>query len=262
MGQNFSIAGLTNYSLKKFLDFLWQHFLLLISLFFLALGVAVCVRSDLGCSVISSAPYSFYLAGNRGFTPTLTLGMYTNLLNLLLVCCQIAVLRKQFQLVQLLQLIIGAVFGLLIDCCMKFTSIFEFNNFISKSSAMVMGCTIMAVGVAMEIRCASITMPGEGLPAALSKKTGKSFALMKIYVDICLVALAIVSMFFFFGKWEWHIVGIGTLFATLYCGYAVKFISRHLGWFDKLLGYTPDFKRYFYGLARYIQVKLKSNERL
>lgn len=82
---------------------------------------------------------------------------------------------------------------------------------------------------------------------------------MKIYVDMCLVAAAIISMYAFFGEWRWNIVGIGTLFTMIYCGMAVKLISRHLNWSDSFLGYKPGFRRYFYGLARYMQSKIGNN---
>lgn len=213
-----------------------RQFLLLISLFFLALGVALCVRSDLGSSVISSAPYAFFLAGKQSLVPGLTLGMYTNLLNVLLVAGQIVVLRHRYRPWQLLQLFIGIVFGLLIDASMAISVFLETVDGLGmRLLIMLAGSTLMALGVSMEMRCASITMPGEGLPAALSKITGKPFADMKILTDIFLVSIAVVSSFLFFGEWKWNVVGVGTLFAMLYIGLAVKVISRHLGWFDRLL---------------------------
>lgn len=244
----------------KISAFIWQHFLLLVSLFFLALGVAICVRSNLGSSVISSTPYSFTLAGESGLSPNLSLGMYTNILNVILVVCQIFVLKNQFQLVQLFQLIIGTVFGVLIDFSMFLTSTFQSPDFKIQIIEMILGSTIMAFGVSLEIRCASITMPGEGLPAAISKKTGKPFGYIKIFVDIALVVSAIVSMLVFFGEWRWNIVGIGTLFAMLYCGMAVKLISNHLKWFDTLVGFSPNLIRYFYGLAKYLHYNQFSND--
>lgn len=236
----------------KITAFIWQHLLLLVSLFFLALGVAVCIRSSLGSSVISSAPYSFYLAGEEGLMPGFSLGMYTNALNVILVLGQIIVLRSRFQIIQLLQLLIGVIFGILIDASMQITSILTSQNLPIRFFEMLVGSTVMALGVAMEIRCASITMPGEGLPAALSKKTGRPFATMKIYVDIALVLMAIISMWIFFGSWQWNIVGLGTLFAAIYCGVAVRLISKHLDWFDRLLGYRPGFRRIFFGLAAFL----------
>ena len=241
---------------QRIIGFIWQHILLLLSLFLLALGVAICIRSSLGSSVISALPYSFTLAGEDGLVPQLTLGMYTNILNVLLVLGQIIVLRKNFNPIQLLQLFIGVVFGVLIDLSMIMTTVLITSNIPFQLIEMVAGSSIMALGVAMEIRCASITMPGEGLPAALSKLTGKPFANMKINVDLCLVLSAIISMFIFFGTWRWNIVGVGTLFAAIYCGMAVKFINKRLDWFDRLLGYQPGFRRYFFGLAQYLQTRL------
>lgn len=56
-----------NESIKeKIIGFVWQHFLLLCSMFFMTLGVALCVRSNLGSGVISSIPMAFTLAGEAG----------------------------------------------------------------------------------------------------------------------------------------------------------------------------------------------------
>lgn len=233
--------------------FAWQHAMLLVSLFVLAFGVALCVRSNLGSSVISSAPYALTLAGEAGIAPAWSLGMYTNVLNVLLVIGQIAVLRRRFQPVQLLQLAIGVVFGLFIDLSMGITAAMGSDWLPMQLLVMVGGCTTMALGVAMEVRCASITMPGEGLPVALSRVTGRPFADMKICVDISLVGLAVVAMMVCFGHWVWEVVGVGTLFAMVYIGFAVKQISRRMGWFDRLLRYRPGFRRYVYGLARFLQ---------
>lgn len=219
------------------INFIRRQLCLLASLFLLALGVSLCVRSDLGSSVISSAPYAFFLAGEKGLAPAWSLGMYTNLLNILLVCSQILVLRRKYRPSQLLQLFIGVVFGVFIDISMAMTSLLIFDNLAINSLLMFIGATLMALGVAMEMKCASITMPGEGLPAALSRINGKSFANMKIIVDVGLVAMAIMASYLFFGQWMWNIVGPGTLFAMLYIGLAVKFISGHLTWFERLL---PD----------------------
>lgn len=237
---------------EKIVSFVWQHLLLLVSLFIMTLGVVLCVRSNLGSSVISSCPLAFSLAGAEGLAPPLSLGNYTNLLNCLLVMGQVVVLRRRFQAVQLLQLLIGVVFGAMIDLNMALTDALVCDTLVSQGVAQFAGCTVMAVGIAMEMRCGSITMPGEGLPAAVSKLTGRSFANVKIIVDITLVVLAVISCYLFFGRWLWNVIGPGTLFAMVYVGVAVKLISRRLGWFDRLLGYRPGLRRYLYGLARYV----------
>ena len=95
-------------------------------------------------------------------------------------------------------------------------------------------------------------MPGEGFPVAVSRMTGIEFPKVKICVDSSLVILAVIFSFIFFGAWQWYIVGIGTLFAMVYVGMVVKKVGKHLGWFDRILAYQPGFRRYVYGLARYL----------
>lgn len=82
-------------SLKdKIISFAWQHLLLVVSLFIMTFGVALCVRSSLGSSVISTIPFVMTLAGGIGEAPGLTIGEYTYLMNFFLVGLQILILRK------------------------------------------------------------------------------------------------------------------------------------------------------------------------
>lgn len=235
----------------RIISFLWQHILLLVSLFVMTTGVAVCVRSMLGSSVISTLPYVFETAGKEGVgVPRLTIGQYTYIMNALLVVGQICVLRRRFEAVQLFQLLVGFVFGSLIDVNMWLTSWLAPTALWAKVAAQVAGCTVLGLGIALEVRCGSVTMPGEGFPVAISAVTGVEFPKVKICVDTALVVLAVVFCYVFFGAWQWYIVGVGTLFAMVYVGMVVRSVGRHLGWFDRTLAYRPGFRRYVYGLAR------------
>ena len=217
----------------------------------MTLGVAVCVRSMLGASVISTLPYVFETAGKRGLgVPELTIGQFTYIMNGVLVVGQICVLRRRFEAVQLFQLLVGFVFGSLIDLNMLLTEWLVPSTLAAKIISQVAGCTILGIGIALEVRCGSVTMPGEGFPVAISTVTGVEFPKVKICVDTMLVFLAVVFCYVFFGAWQWYIVGIGTLFAMVYVGIVVRQAGKHLGWFDRILAYQPGFRRYVYGLAR------------
>ena len=238
---------------EKIIGFAWQHFLLLLSMFFMTFGVALCVRSNLGSGVISSIPMSFSLAGEAGLAPGLTIGGYTNIMNVILVVAQILVLRRRFEAIQLFQLLIGFVFGCLLDVNMWLTSFFStYQEIAAQIVAQLAGATILGCAVATEIRCGSVTMPGEGIQVAIARVSGRPFPIVKIIVDTTLVILAVISGYCFFGVWPWTVVGPGTLFAMFYVGYVVKMVNPHLGWFDRLLSYRPGFRRYIYGLARFI----------
>lgn len=236
----------------RLISFTWQHLLLIISLFVMTFGVALCVRSALGCSVISTIPYVMTLAGESSMTPEFTIGEYTYMMNAVLVLLQIAVLRRRFEWVQLFQLVIGFFFGFLLDVNMYVTSAIAYDTLPVQIAAQFTGCTVLAAGIAMEIRCGSVTMPGEGITVAISRVSSLPFPKAKIYVDTTLVAIAVILGYCFFGHWLWNVVGFATLFAMVYVGLAVKFISPHMAWFDRLLCYRPGFRRYVYGLARFL----------
>lgn len=225
---------------------------MLVSLFIMTVGVAVCVRSRLGSSVISVLPYVFETAGKQSMVPAFTIGQYTYIMNVVLVLGQLLVLRRRFEWVQLFQLVVGFFFGTLIDVNMLLTSWLEPVYLWQQMVAQVVGCTILGVGIALEVRCGSVTMPGEGFPVAISRVTGIDFPKVKIVVDVLLVLLGVVACYAFFGTWQWHIIGVGTLFAMFFVGVVVRFAGKRLGWFRRLLAYRPGFRRYVYGLARYI----------
>lgn len=236
----------------QFISFCWQHTWLIISLYIMTLGVALCVRSNLGSSVISSIPMAFAIAGQQQLTFPLTIGGYTNIMNICLVLLQIMVLRRRFDPTQLFQLVIGFLFGALIDINMILTSYFDYSKLWMQIAAQFLGCSVMAFGIALEVRCGSVTMPGEGIQVAFARVTGLPFPKMKIIIDTVLVALAVASCYYFWGHWQWNIIGPGTLFAMLYVGFCVKLLNQHLKWFDNVLNYQPGFRRYIFGLARFI----------
>lgn len=238
---------------ERIISFIWQHILLLISLWVMTLGIAFCVRSKLGSSVISTLPYVFEQAGTEGCgVPAWTIGGYTMVINALFVFLQICILRRHFEPVQLFQLVLGCIFGSLIDVNMWITSWLLPEALWEKALSQLAGCIILGTGIAMEVRCGSITMPGEGMPIAVSRVTGIEFPKAKIIVDCTLVVLAVTFGFIFFGSWQWHIVGFGTLFAMVFVGTVVKIVGKHLGFFERILTYHPGFRRYVYGLRRFI----------
>ncbi|MDE6328128.1 MAG: hypothetical protein K2L91_06340 [Duncaniella sp.] len=250
-------ATVLSFSKEKIVSFVWQHLLLMFSLYLMTLGVALCIRSDLGSSVISSLPLSLSTASQSGisYIPALSVGGYTIVMNFIFVALQIALLRRRFEPVQLFQLLIGLVFGWLIDINMLLTSVLDCSTLATQVLTQAAGCTVMGIGIAFEVKCGSVTMPGEGITVAISRITGQPFPKMKIYVDTTLVVLAVASCYLFFGAWRWNIIGPGTLFAMVYVGMVVKYTSAHTSWFGRLLAYRPGFRRYIFGLARFIYRK-------
>lgn len=237
---------------NKIIGLVWQHLLLLVALFFMTFGVALCVRSGLGSGVISSIPMVMSLAGADHLAPEWTIGQYTYIMNAVFVAMQLCLLRRRFQPVQLFQLIVGFVFGWLLDVNMSISGLMAYDSLVKQILAQLLGCTVLGFAVSFEIRCGSVTMPGEGIQMAVSRLTGQPFPKIKVIIDTLLVVIATAIGYAYYGRWMWNVVGPGTLFAMFYIGLMVKFTNAHTAWFDRLLHYTPGFRRYIYGLARYI----------
>ena len=233
----------------KVKQFVWQHVLLLCSLFVMTMGVVLCLKSAIGSSTISSIPYVMTLSGEIGRVPALSVGTYTILMNCLLVGLQIAVLRRRFELMQLFQLVVGFLFGWFIDLNMWLMSGLYCDMWASQAVCQLLGCTILGLGIAFEVKCGSVTMPGEGISMALSLVSGKPFSKVKIMVDSALVVIAVALGYLFFGKWMGEVIGIGTLFAMVYVGLVVKIVAPRISWFDRVVT-TPGFRRYIFGLLR------------
>ena len=85
-----------------------RYIFLLAGLFVNGLGVSFITKAGLGTSPITSIPYTLSL----GFTPTV--GMFTLVFNIFLVILQVILLRRNFQLQNLLQLPIIALFSFFI----------------------------------------------------------------------------------------------------------------------------------------------------
>ena len=113
---------------ERIISFSWQHLLLIVSLFIMACGVALCVRSNFGSSVIATIPFVMTLAGEAGMAPQFTIGEYTYIMNILFIGLQVLILRRGFPRMQFFQFIIGFVFGFLLDVNMWPTSIIVCNK--------------------------------------------------------------------------------------------------------------------------------------
>lgn len=82
-----------------------------IGLFVMTIGIALSVKSNLGVSPVSSIPYTITCVWG------IEMGKATILFHIVLVLIQILVLRKNFKPVQLLQVLIGVVFGYFTTFC-------------------------------------------------------------------------------------------------------------------------------------------------
>ena len=199
-----------------------RYSLFIISLWFSALGVAITKCGSLGVSCISSVPNVLSLR----FT-ALTIGGWTFVWNTLLVICQILLLRKNFQKIQLLQIPLSFLFGWFTDLAMLLAVRIPVNSYPMQLFMVVLGVAILAFGITLGVIANVVLNAGEGIVKALADVSGKEFGFVKVRFDVvCVILSLVISLATFGGK----IIGIreGTLIAAFLNGTMVKWYSRRL----------------------------------
>ncbi len=192
----------------------------------IAFGVALSRATGMGTSPISCVP-----AVLSYVVPELTIGTFTFMFNLLFVAAQVALLRRDYKPVQLLQLPLTLVFSLLIDGFVPWAELVPLPNYPACVLAMLVSICFTALGVFLEVKATFIPLPGEGISTTVSKVTGIAFPRCKLGFDVGNVVLgtvlSLVALGGLFGVRE------GTVLAALAVGPLVRVINRALPWFDR-----------------------------
>ena len=178
--------------------YLFRRYLLFaIALFINAMGIAYITKAALGTSPITSVTYVASM-----FTP-LTMGQWTIVLNLLFVLLELPFMtRRQVKedlRMYVSQIVITFFFGLCIDLCMFIIQDLNPVVYISKIVNLLIGCVILAVGIALEVKADVAMMAGEYFVRVLVKKFHKDFGYLKLAFDWSLVALAVILSLCFMG---------------------------------------------------------------
>ena len=191
-------------------------------------GIALITKAALGTSPISSLPYVL------SFEFPITLGGFTFIMNTLFVLGQILLLRRNFQWIQLLQMGVNVVFSSCIDVSMNLMSWFQPTIWWEQLLALLLGCTILALGISIEVAPNVLVVPGEGIVKAISTVIHKRFGSVKIAFDVTLVGIATTLSFLFFSQLKG--LGVGTIISALIVGKIVNLFNRHLPIISRISG--------------------------
>ena len=204
-----------------------RYIFLLAGLFVNGLGVSFITKAGLGTSPITSIPYTLSL----GFTPTV--GMFTLFFNLLLIVLQIILLRRNFQLQNLLQLPIIALFSFFIDLTMSLLGFIQPETYAMKVVSLVIGCLILGFGVFMEMVANVAMLPGEATVRAVSDVFSTDFGKTRIAFDSSMTVIAAIMSFIMFK----HLDGVreGTIVAAILVGFVARLFKKYIGGIEKIL---------------------------
>ncbi|MBU5668482.1 hypothetical protein KQI68_01370 [Peptoniphilus sp. MSJ-1] len=213
-------------NLKKLLI---KSIVYIVGLFVMALGVSFSINSGLGISPINSIPYVLNLS--FGFD----LGhMITFIFGLILVL-QILILRSEFKIYNLSQIIFSYLFGFFTDFTKNLIGDFTIPSYFGSLILLLISIILIALGLTTYVSTKLINMPIEGFVEAIKYKylPQKSFGDIKIVIDVSMVIIAIILSFVFLGRLE----GIreGTVLSAIFVGFFVKIFSKIIIPFEEKL---------------------------
>lgn len=201
--------------------FVYRYMWFFIGVIINSFGVAFITKAALGTSPISSVPYVLDL-----HTP-LSFGATTFIFNILLIAAQIVILKKDFQKIQFLQIIVNIVFSVFIDISMSLLSWLEPSGIVEELLSLAVGCAILGFGISVEVAPKVLMVPGEGLVSAIASKLTKvKFGTVKICFDVSLMLIAaVLSLIISHGI---DGLGIGTVISALVVGKFVNIFNRFI----------------------------------
>lgn len=186
------------------------------------MGVAFTKSGELGVSPISSVPNVMSIKFEN-----ISMGNWLIIWNCILILGQIVILRKEFQIIQLLQVPLSFIFGYFTDFGMWCVSFIPVSIYYIRILMVISGIIILGFGIALSVIVNVIMNSGEAFVKAISDKYNKNFGNIKICFDVINVLLVVILSLVFF---NFTIVGTreGTVISALLTGVVVKFFTKTL----------------------------------
>ncbi len=208
-----------------------------VGLFIMTIGIALSVKSNLGVSPVSSIPYTMTCVWG------IEMGKATIIFHAVLVLIQILILRKRFKPINLLQVVVGIVFGYFTTFCNYLATFLpSTDNIAMRIVLMLVSTVFIAVGIFFYLPANLIPLAGEGVMQAISEVTHIEFSKVKIGFDCSMVIISVITCLICIHSLG--SVGVGTVIAAFLVGFNLGRVNKAFGAKrDKLLGkrtYTED----------------------
>ena len=198
----------------------------IMGLLILAFGVVFAINSDLGISPVNSLPFAVSITSGIG------MGISVTAFFLLCLLAQVVLLRRDFKLINLTQIIYSFIFGYFVEFARFVKGNFAFPTYFGQLAMLAISLLLIPIGLSMYLEAKLVPMPSEGLVIAITQKLPKmTFARIKVIFDCVLVALAILLTLIVLG----NVQGVreGTVISAIFIGKlmppARRVISHILG---------------------------------
>ena len=228
--------------LQKSSELLW-----LFGIIFVALGVAICSKADLGVSMIA-APAFVIQEALATVWPSLSVGMTEYLIQGLLLLLLCLVIRR-FRWHYLLAFAVAVIYGYTLNLFLWLLSGVSFDAVWLRWVMLIVGDLITGFGVACFFRTYMPLQVYELFVAELANRFNFKIGRVKTVFDYTLLALSLIMALTVFGdvtEFHWstiyyasfHSIGLGTLVTTLINSPIITLMGKLL---DALFAPTPLF---------------------
>lgn len=191
-----------------------------LGLFFMAVGVAISVNANLGISPVNSLPY--VISQISGFAlSSCVIGVFS-----VYILAQIVLLRREFQWINLTQLIFSTIFGYFVDFAKWLLRDFCIPTYAGRLVMLAISIAVVAIGVELYLEVNLVPMPMEGMTLALAQVTKKPFPNVKIVVDCAVVLLGLVLSLALLHRLDG--VREGTIIAAVVTGKVISLVKKPL----------------------------------
>ena len=189
-----------------------------------AFGIAFAIKGNLGISPISSPSFAAYNVLLYHGINTISYGTCVTISYLVYMLVQFIILRKEYKIINLLQIVVSTVFGWFVDFAVAVVGPTFDMNYFFRLGFLALSILFIAVGISFYVGAKIMPMPGDGLSLVVSQKVIKRpFHQVKIIVDCILVATAILISLIGTG----HVIGVreGTVLTALLAGRVIGLLK-------------------------------------
>lgn len=205
-----------------------------LGLIFVALGVGISIKSNLGIAPPSCPPTILNLRWTA-----ISVGTFTWMMHLVFIAAQALILRKRFRLRYLMQIPAAFVFGYMCDA-----SIWLFDALASPAThytvqilLSLLAVVLTAIGIKLEVVGDGWILAGDKIVAVLADVFRKPFGTMKVIVDVALVVFTAAFAWFSFGLLTGNgstvVIREGTLILALLTGICMRLTDPYV---EKIFG--------------------------
>ena len=218
--------------LQKSSELLW-----LFGMIFVALGVCVCSKADLGVSMIAAPAFILSEALSKVF-PFFSVGVTEYLIQGIILIVLCVVIRK-FNWKFLFAFIVAILYGYTLDFFLWIFGGVSFDAVWLRYVMLIVGDLITAFGVACFFHTYMPLQVYELFVSKISRTFNKSISKVKWGFDMALLAISLILAFTLFGdvlSFDWssityksfHSIGIGTIITTLINSPLIRMMSSFI----------------------------------